>query len=107
MKKFFMMAVVAASMILASCSNGVEAKAQEFVQQEVEAIANGDISKIMEIAKEVEKYTNTLSEEDKKIFVEAMQKYTEEHKAELEGALQGGLKNGLQNGINSVKGLFK
>ena len=107
MKKFFMMAAVAVSMVLASCSNGVEAKAQDFVKQEVEAIANGDFSKIIEISKEVEKYTNSLSEEDKKIFIEAMQKFTEEHKAELGGALQNGLKNGLQNGVDGLKGLFK
>lgn len=103
MKKFFMMALVAASMILASCSNGVEAKAQEFVKQEIEAISNGDFAKIVKIAEEVEKYTNTLSDEDKKIFVDAMQKYTEEHKAELGGVLE----NGLKNGINGMKDLFK
>lgn len=107
MKKFFMMAMLAASMVLASCTGGVEAKAQEYAQQMVEAATNLDFGKIQQINNEVAEYTNTLNDEDKKLFVEAMQKYTEEHKAEIEQAMNGALKNTLQNGVNSFKNMFK
>lgn len=98
MKKFFMMAMLAASMVMASCTGGVEAKAEEYVQQMVEAATNMDLVKIQQINNEVAEYTKTLNDEDKKLFVEAMQKYTEEHKAEIEKAVQGSLMNGI-NGI--------
>lgn len=107
MKKFFMIAMLAASMVMASCTGGVEAKAEEYVQQMVEAATNMDLVKIQQINNEVAEYTKTLNDEDKKLFQDAMQKYTEEHKAEIEQALSGALQNTLQNGVNSLKDVFK
>ena len=105
MKKFFVMALAAMSITLMSCSNGVEAKAQEFADKTVEIMKSGNMMKLTELAKEVEEYTNTLSEDDKKLFVEAMQRYTEAHKADYEQAAKegignalGGLKEGLKIG---------
>lgn len=102
-----MMALAALSLTLASCSQNLESKAKEYVDQEIEAMVAGDFQKAMQIAKEMESFANTLSEEDKQVFMEAMQTYTEEHKAEIEQAMTGTLKNTLQNGVNSLKDAFK
>jgi len=96
MKKFFMMAIAVVSIALMSCGSGVEAKAVDYAKQSIEAMKSGDYSKVIEISKEAEKYASSLSDEDKKIFLEAMQKYTEEHKAEVEDALKNGIGNAIK-----------
>ena len=96
MKKILMIAMAFVAMSLVSCTQDAESKAKDYVEQSIEALKSGDLKKVEELSKAVEEYTNSLSEEDKKVFVEAMQKFSEEHKDELAKALESSMKGMLE-----------
>ncbi|MBQ0049282.1 MAG: hypothetical protein KBT12_03440 [Bacteroidales bacterium] len=66
MKKFFMIAVAAVSMTLASCGGSVESKVNGYMDDLSEAIAKKDLGKMMSIATDMQEWEKGLSEEDKK-----------------------------------------
>lgn len=67
MKKFFMIAVAAISMTLASCGGGsIESKVNGFMDDLSTAIADKDLTKMMSIATEMQEWEKGLSDEDKK-----------------------------------------
>lgn len=63
MKKI-MILLAAAVMMMACAGNEVEKKAEQYVQQLLEALVNEDFATVMAVSVEVEEWQKTLSEED-------------------------------------------
>lgn len=65
MKKVFLMAIIAASMMFVSCSNSPEAKAKSYLKEMIAAAEKGDKDKIEKISEEADAWEASLSAEDK------------------------------------------
>ena len=63
MKKI-MILLAAAAMMMACAGNEVEKKAEQYVQQLLEALVNEDLETVMAVSAEVDEWQKTLSEED-------------------------------------------
>lgn len=79
MKKFFSFAIASLFVFaLVSCSS-VESKAKKYVKDSYEAAAKLDFEKVSEIDKEAKEYYESLSDEDKEIFMKASAEATAEY----------------------------
>ncbi len=88
MKKIIIMAALALTMGFVSCGKTTpEEKAREMADKAVEALKSMDFDKLQALQDEETKYLETLSEEDKAIYNEALEKYSQE----LLGDMLGGL----------------
>ncbi len=88
MKKFFVLAALAAGMMFTSCSKSVEDQAKDYVKQLFEAEKAGDKEKIEKINAEAEEWSKSLSPEDqekvKKAGEEALMEYAAEAMKDLQ-----------------------
>lgn len=75
MKKLFVLSLLTAGMTFVSCgADDPESKAQELVEDFLDAKENHDFEKMIEIEKEAKAYSETLSDEDCKIFQKVVNK---------------------------------
>lgn len=80
MKKFFIVALAAMSMTFVSCGKkSVEDQAKAYAEQMIQMEESGDNSKYEALAKEIDEWGKSLSEEEKakaeKVFEAAMMEY--------------------------------